>query len=1118
MIKHTFFIIVIAFLVVQSSHAQLIEFRAQQRNDQKIGLDWFFKGENASTALERRENVGGAVYEKIADINLGDESYVDDFHTNPNSGYIYRFSYNGEVYQTSAKTFDFSVFELLPPRKVFYYRLDGQIHLFWTDVSHVEDSYLVLDEFSNVLDSVGINATHVVLEDEGWEEIHVAARGNGTQTDEVLATQIEPIDFENELLEEEPLVAVCPNWAYINGVSDFDNVDINVNGFIDYLIQDSSLRNEIDVLKFYSQIHFMSQESLQKIVDFQQRYDKMIAIEVGGIRQRNGVDKAQIGETMGAHTIEHQILPIVNAGGTVDYIETDNAILFSIYGGKEPNEWITTPLNLTVSEVATELADFFECIHQRYPEMKFGAIENLRVNHFGAWKGQRNPLGSSMEGLKDFLFQLNVHMRSKGLRLHYFNPEASAQDMDFGFDDYKYKELLAVSDYCTSLGMKLAKLYNPTGSIPSSKEFVHSTVQFYKKAKEEYKLNTSMDVFQSWIAFPTSIYGNNDPYSFVNMLKTILLDDLPGPSSSMNVLMIMCDQHTFSALGTSGNEQIHTPNLDRLRSEGAFFTHCMAPTPDCSPARASILTGLATHRHGIWNNVDQDAALPGLDDGVFPLTEELLYQAGYNTLHWGKLHVCNSNTRPKDYITSPWSGNTDFTCYEHWPFELSGKRDATLADLDKAAFNRGFRDWDHWNSPEHVEHIPVINQAMSSYVKDIGRSPVPAMYTREFAFGQELMEAMDIYRDFPWMFTLSYNPPHKPWSVPDPYYGMYDPDSLVLPANQDVAFGDALASSVSVAGGKEIREKGRREFMRTYYGQISMVDEMIGEVLDRLDSLDLRERTLIVFTSDHGDMAGSHGALGKELPAFFEAQIRVPLIVSCPGRIPSGTMVDELVTPMDLMPTILDYTGHAHLVPQDIDGNSLRPLIEGDTVAWRDHVIGMRDDPTEGPNTQYMIRNDRWKYWWNLSEDLHPHLYDLETDPLEKNNLAANPEYYDTLMVLHNTLTGWVKEEQARQHELMEYMEPITGLDRNFSSMPLIIYPNPASERFTIHLALEEPGKVTIKLMDVSGRLIRAQKLNTGVPGTHEFTGSTAGLSCGTYYIRVESDTCMGTGKLMVID
>ena len=168
---------------------------------------------------------------------------------------------------------------------------------------------------------------------------------------------------------------------------------------------------------------------------------------------------------------------------------------------------------------------------------------------------------------------------------------------------------------------------------------------------------------------------------------------------------------------------------------------------------------------------------------------------------------------------------------------MSGKRDAALESLDLAAYNRGYSDWEDWNKQEHVSHVSVIAQASSSYVSDIGKSPVPAIYTREFAFGEELMEAMSMNRDYPWMFTLSYNPPHKPWSVPDPYYKMYDPDNIVLPDNQEVVFTDALAQTVSVAGGKEIREKGRREFLRTYYAQVTMIDEMIGKVLDQLDEL-----------------------------------------------------------------------------------------------------------------------------------------------------------------------------------------------------------------------------------------------------------------------------------------
>ncbi|MCP4310015.1 MAG: sulfatase-like hydrolase/transferase [Bacteroidetes bacterium] len=636
--------------------------------------------------------------------------------------------------------------------------------------------------------------------------------------------------------------------------------------------------------------------------------------------------------------------------------------------------------------------------------------------------------------------------------------------------------------------------------------------------------------FDGWCYWTFDSFEQDRLYNFMSgsyeIMDTLAPLKSPIPLDSMlvarpdtnymNVLLIMTDQHTFSALGAAGNAQIRTPNLDRLAQDGAFFTHCITPTPYCSPTRASIFSGLSTHNHGIWNNVDKDAGLPGLDNGVFPITEEILYEQGHLALHWGKLHVNNTNTRPKDYITGPWHCNTDFTCYESWPADISEKRDAALAELNEAAFNRGYPDWNNWQKQEHISHIPVIAQAMSSYVSDIGQSPVPAVYTREFAFGEELMEAMDIFQYRPWMFTLSYHPPHKPWSVPDPYYGMYDPDSLVLPGNQDVVFSDALASSASVAGGKEIKEKGRREFLRTYYAQITMIDDMVGEVLDQLDSLGLRERTLIVFTSDHGDMAGSHAAVGKNITAFFEPLIRVPLIVSCKGKIDGGTVVDELVTPMDLMPTLLDYAGYAELIPEGIDGSSLRPLIEGVQVSWRDHVIGMRDYATANPNTQYMIRNERWKYWWNYREGLVPHLYDLEADPLEKNNLAGNPDYNEMQMDLHNGLTDWVKDNKARQHEMMEYMEPIVGLERNSSSMPLQIYPNPASDCFSLHYTTEQAGEVAIRIFDISGRLIHTDRLHVEAPGTHEYSGSVAGLSSGTYYFRLETGTSVTSGKLII--
>ncbi|MCP4311243.1 MAG: hypothetical protein GY790_08280 [Bacteroidetes bacterium] len=292
--KQSYTLVFIAILLVQSSHAQVIDFRARQRNDQKVELLWFFKGDSIITSLERKED--GMEFEKIADIPLNAEVFIDDFGFKPNTRYDYRFTYNGAVLQKKVITYDFSVFDLSPPSDVVFYKADGNIHLYWTDITHLEKAYLVLDQSSNVLDSVGPNVCHVVLEDEGWDELYVLAKGDSIETEKVFANEIAVLDFGSELSDEEPLLTVCPNVKYKGGVGDFSFVDGNVSGFIDFLIQDSCLRNRIDAVKLYSMVHLLTDETIQKLVSFQKEYGKMIAIETGGIRQKNGVDKTEIGE------------------------------------------------------------------------------------------------------------------------------------------------------------------------------------------------------------------------------------------------------------------------------------------------------------------------------------------------------------------------------------------------------------------------------------------------------------------------------------------------------------------------------------------------------------------------------------------------------------------------------------------------------------------------------------------------------------------------------------------------------------------------------------------------------------------------------------------------------
>jgi arylsulfatase A-like enzyme len=487
-----------------------------------------------------------------------------------------------------------------------------------------------------------------------------------------------------------------------------------------------------------------------------------------------------------------------------------------------------------------------------------------------------------------------------------------------------------------------------------------------------------------------------------------------------NILLITTDQHTYFSLGVAGNPEIHTPNMDRIARSGVNFTHGIVPTPYCSPTRATIFTGLNTHNHDIWNNVDRGMNMPSLDDERFPITDQILFDNGYKTLYWGKVHTCNKTKEAqKDFMNSAWHHNKDFECYRDFPEEIIAKREQRKETCEKAAIAAGYKSWSDWSNIGNVEKTSEVEAVTLAYGNKIGKSPMPARYKREHLYAIELMEAMELYKDEQWMFTLSYHPPHKAWNVPEPYYSMYDPDKLTLPDNQDVEYGDILKNIASVVVGEQLGEKGIQEWLRVYYGQITMIDDMIGMVLDKLDELKLTDNTLIIFTSDHGDMAGSHRAVGKNITAFYEPLIRVPFMISYPKEIEEGqTITDKIVTPMDIMPTILDYCGLEQKIPPQIDGKSLRPLIEDKEVEWREYLIGMRDYPTpEHPNTQYMIRTEKWKYWWSVRDNMVSRLYDIEHDPLETNNLINDPQYAPKAKELHDKLVEWAVENKTRQYQ-----------------------------------------------------------------------------------------------------
>jgi arylsulfatase A-like enzyme len=273
-----------------------------------------------------------------------------------------------------------------------------------------------------------------------------------------------------------------------------------------------------------------------------------------------------------------------------------------------------------------------------------------------------------------------------------------------------------------------------------------------------------------------------------------------------------------------------------------------------------------------------------------------------------------------------------------------------------------------------------------------------------------MVQRLEQLGDAPFCMTASFNAPHDPNVAPAPFYDMVSPDQVELPSNLGVResrFEQDWSRKLVVA----IGEDGLREMLRIYYAQIMFMDSQVGRLLDALERTGQTANTLVVFTTDHGDMTGGHGMFWKSTESFYEDVVRVPLIFSHPGILRPG-VVKQPVSSADIMPTILGLSGlHA---PAGVDGQDLTPLLTGaqkdDLEAYsfceritpnaphtRQFVPGMRGS--------FMVRGVDWKYiqYWDGDE----YMYNLSADPGETRNLAHVAEYADRKRQLQTTLKNW---------------------------------------------------------------------------------------------------------------
>ena len=463
----------------------------------------------------------------------------------------------------------------------------------------------------------------------------------------------------------------------------------------------------------------------------------------------------------------------------------------------------------------------------------------------------------------------------------------------------------------------------------------------------------------------------------------------------------MTDQHRFDCLGANGNRLIHTPNLDRLAARSANFQNAFVQAPVCVPSRATWFTGRYPHSHR--NRVNYTPLDPG--EKILP---QYLKDAGYQTGSVGKLHLYPPTA-------------------EH----------ARESGFDRVLLHDGVGATDEWS--DYVswrrERDPLAHLSYRTTAADIepGRNPYRTVIADEFTetswVGLETRRFLREMDEDPRPFFLfsSFFQPHSPFLAPEPFDEMYDDVEIPLPEATSLEeirrLPEPLQKLILRFTPKYDMDRELLQWAyRTYYASVSQIDREVGKILDALEESGRANETIVVFSTDHGDQMLEHGLMGKN--CFFEASVKIPFLISWPGRVKPGKY-EELVETTDLAPTLFELCGIAE--PTACQGRSLAGLIAGspDGYEARDAVFSENVIPeviTGGSRDFYfekgkgvkgvrhpeakMIRTQRWKL--NFYGGGEGELYDLANDPGEQRNLYLDPEHAETVNRLKDRLLRWL--------------------------------------------------------------------------------------------------------------
>ena len=406
-----------------------------------------------------------------------------------------------------------------------------------------------------------------------------------------------------------------------------------------------------------------------------------------------------------------------------------------------------------------------------------------------------------------------------------------------------------------------------------------------------------------------------------------------------NVLLIIADDLKPNLLGFEGDAVVRTPHLDRMASEGTSFSRAYVPLPQCGPSRAALLVGRYPHETGSVTN-------PGHWNPDHPTIAQLMGARGYRTGFIGKWHL-----------------------------------------QDDGQPQAGF---DEWCSIDRT-HLPYEDPVFSV---NGTRTPQTGFLTDLLT--DRAIEFIDRQRDAPFFLWLAYKTPHNPWTQPPGDEFVYDPGEIRLPVSVD----DDLSTKPRTQRDGEChanflgstREK-LRDALTSYYGMVTSLDANVGRLLAHLDERDIADETLVVFLSDNGFLTGDHQMFTKG-PSFYEEQVRTPLVLRQPGRVPAGARLDALVSTLDLLPTFTRLAGGE--VPDGLIGRDLMPLTGGEVDRIHDELFleYARKQGQSVPMLGVITPGAKYVRYLATGEE---ELYHLADDPHEMTNLARSLEHAEEL-------------------------------------------------------------------------------------------------------------------------